>query len=173
MPRDVDREASESDSLLDRGHREIRRFWDGFIDFAFQGHILQIAFGLILAATFTDMVKSFVGDILMPPISVILPLNHNIEEKFAVLKPGPHRPAAGYTTLRIAQDDGAVVLAYGVFIYQIVNFVMVGIALYGLAHVYQLVSHDPIIKHTKKCIYCRQSINAKVGASAFSPQLLA
>jgi large conductance mechanosensitive channel len=47
MPRDVDREASESDSLLDRGHREIRRFWDGFIDFAFQGHILQIAFGLM------------------------------------------------------------------------------------------------------------------------------
>jgi large conductance mechanosensitive channel len=61
------------------------------------------------------MVKSFVGDILMPPISIILPLNRNIEEKFAVLKPGPnHNASTGYTTLHIAQDDGAVVLAYGV-----------------------------------------------------------
>lgn len=61
------------------------------------------------------MVKSFVGDILMPPISIILPLHRNIEEKFAVLRPGPNYNAStGYTTLHIAQDDGAVVLAYGV-----------------------------------------------------------
>lgn len=39
--------SSESDSLLDRGQRKVKRFWDGFIDFAFQGNILQIAFGLM------------------------------------------------------------------------------------------------------------------------------
>lgn len=42
-----DTEASESDSLLERGQRKARRFFDGFVDFAFQGNILQIAFGLM------------------------------------------------------------------------------------------------------------------------------
>lgn len=67
-----------------------------------------------LAATFTDLVKSFVSDILMPPISIILPLNKNMEEKFAVLKAGPHfNKTSKYNTLHQAQADGAVVMAYG------------------------------------------------------------
>ena len=41
--------ANETDSLLERGQREVKRFWEGFIDFAFQGNILQIAFGLMYA----------------------------------------------------------------------------------------------------------------------------
>ena len=41
---------------------------------------------------------------------------------------------------------------------------MVCIALYGLAHIYSLVSHDNIIKHTKKCKYCRKRISEKVSA---------
>ncbi|RMJ19190.1 hypothetical protein BHE90_003274 [Fusarium euwallaceae] len=154
--------SGESDSLLDRGQRRVRRFWDGFVDFAFQGNILQIAFGLILAAAFTDLVKSFVSDVLMPPISIILPLNKNMEEKFAVLKPGPNFDSSkGYNTLHQAQDDGAVVMAYGSFINQVISFAMLGLSLYGLAHLYQLASTEPIIKHTKKCKYCRQRINEK------------
>lgn len=67
-----------------------------------------------LASIFTDLVKHFVSDILMPPISILLPLHKNIEEKFAVLRPGPHYNASvGYNTLRLAQEDGAVVMPYG------------------------------------------------------------
>lgn len=45
---------------------------------------------------------------------MLLPLNKNLDEKFAVLRPGPHRPAgSGYNTMKQAQDDGAVVMAYG------------------------------------------------------------
>lgn len=39
---------------------------------------------------------------------------------------------------------------------------MIGFALYGLALIYTMISHDPIIKHTIKCKYCRQRINEKV-----------
>ena len=52
---------------------------------------------------------------------------------------------------------------YRSFINQIVSFFAVGIALYGLAQLYQWLSHDPIIKHTIKCKYCRKRINEKVG----------
>ncbi|KAI5463230.1 large-conductance mechanosensitive channel [Mariannaea sp. PMI_226] len=153
---------TETDSLLGRGQKKMKRFWDGFVDFAFQGNILQIAFGLILAAAFTDLTKSFVNDILMPPISILLPLNKNMEEKFAVLRPGSNfNSSTGYNTLHRAQDDGAVVMAYGSFVNHVIEFAMLGFALYGLARFYTAVSHDPIIKHTKKCKYCRQRINEK------------
>lgn len=37
----------------------------------------------------------------------------------------------------------------------------IGLALYGLAGMYQWLSHDPIIKHTVKCRYCRKRVNEK------------
>lgn len=55
-------------------------------------------------------------------------------------------------------------MVYSIFIYQVVSFVMIGFSLYGLAHIYQFISHDPIIKHTTKCKYCRQSISEKVSS---------
>ncbi|UNI21847.1 hypothetical protein JDV02_007799 [Purpureocillium takamizusanense] len=163
MPADLEHSSSsEAESLLGRGQRRMKRFFDGFVDFAFQGNILQIAFGLILANIFTDLVKSFVSAILMPPLSVIFPVNKNIEQKFAVLRYGSgYNATTGYNTLFQAQEDGAVVMAYGSFIYQVVSFIMVGFSLYGLAHIYTLVSNDPIIKYTKKCKYCRKRINEK------------
>ncbi|KAL3955529.1 hypothetical protein ACCO45_011092 [Purpureocillium lilacinum] len=159
MPADLENSnssSSETESLLGRGQRRVKRFFDGFVDFAFQGNILQIAFGLILANIFTDLVKSFVSAILMPPLSVIFPVNKNIEQS----SPG-YNATVGYNTLFQAQEDGAVVMAYGSFIYQVVSFIMVGFSLYGLAHIYTLVSNDPIIKYTKKCKYCRKRINEK------------
>ncbi|KAL2167020.1 hypothetical protein VTG60DRAFT_1856 [Thermothelomyces hinnuleus] len=161
MPRLTD-DTDEDHALLDEGRRRASRILHGFIDFAFQGNVLEIAFGLILASMFTALVTSFVSDILLPPLSVLLPINKNLEEKFAVLKPGPHRPIdGGYNTLQQAQDDGAVVMAYGFFLSRLLNFMGVGFSLYALAAVYQYFSRDPIIKCTVKCKYCRKSISEK------------
>ena len=50
----------------------------------------------------------------MPPLSIILPLRRNIAQKFAVLRIGQnYNETVGYNTLQQAQDDGAVVMAYG------------------------------------------------------------
>ena len=50
----------------------------------------------------------------MPPLSVIFPVNKNIEQKFAVLRYGSgYNATVGYNTLFQAQEDGAVVMAYG------------------------------------------------------------
>lgn len=120
-----------------------------------------------VAAAFTNVVTSFVSDILLPPLSVLLPLNANLDLKFAVLQAGatysdlPH----GYRTIEQAQADGAVVMAYGVFLNKTLNFVGLGSALYALAGLYQYLSKDPIIKHMVKCRYCRKRINEKVSAA--------
>lgn len=51
---------------------------------------------------------------------------------------------------------------YSSFLNSIVSFLCVGISLWGLAHFYQLFSTDPIIKHTKKCKYCKKRVNEMV-----------
>lgn len=117
-----------------------------------------------VAAAFTNVVTSFVSDIILPPLSVLLPLNANLDLKFAVLQAGPSYAdlPRGYRTIEQAQADGAVVMAYGVFLNKTLNFVGLGSALYALAGLYQYLSKDPIIKHMVKCRYCRKNINEKV-----------
>ena len=44
---DEESASGESESLLGRGHKRVKHFWDGFIDFAFQDDILKIAVGLM------------------------------------------------------------------------------------------------------------------------------
>lgn len=46
MP-DEESGSGESESLLGRGHKKVKHFWDGFVDFAFQDDILKIAVGLM------------------------------------------------------------------------------------------------------------------------------
>lgn len=66
-----------------------------------------------LASAFTTVVTSFVSDILLPPLSVLLPLNANLDLKFAVLQAGPNyaRWDGRYNTIEQAQEDGAVIMA--------------------------------------------------------------
>lgn len=47
MPRLNEYGQEESATLLDNGRQRVRRLWDGFVDFALQGNILEIAFGLM------------------------------------------------------------------------------------------------------------------------------
>ncbi|KAJ8127239.1 hypothetical protein O1611_g6399 [Lasiodiplodia mahajangana] len=152
----------EQRSLLEQGEEQAKRVFSGFIDFAFSGNILEIAFGLILANAFTTVTNSFVNDILLPPLSILLPLNRNMDEKFVVLRPGPkYEEQNGYNTIDLAQQDGAVVLAYGGFIRHIVSFLFLGTMLYALACLYQYISKDNIIKHTVKCRYCKKRVSSK------------
>jgi len=159
------------DSLLhtrDQVQKKARRIWDGFSDFALQDNVLEVAVGLIIAAAFTTLVTSFVSEILLPPISLLPFLNKNLDEKFAVLRAGPHNNGTdrhggerGYNTLKQALDDGAVVLAWGTFLNKVLNFIGLGIALYSIASFYEWMSKDSIIKHTVKCRYCRKRISEK------------
>ncbi|KAL7629086.1 hypothetical protein AAE478_000604 [Parahypoxylon ruwenzoriense] len=173
---DVESEANDEErrNLLREGEQTAHRIFSGFIDFAFSGNILEIAFGLMsvnaclglgepnLATAFTAVTTSLVSDILLPPLSIVLPLRRNMIEKFAVLRPGPnYEELHGYNTLEQAQNDGAIVLAYGLFINKVISFLGMGLALYGLASLYQCLSKDPIIKHTVKCRYCKKLVSEK------------
>ncbi|EIN11047.1 ion channel [Punctularia strigosozonata HHB-11173 SS5] len=159
-------------ALLNAGHTvgaRVKRTWEGFKDFALRDNVLEVAVGLILAAAFTKVVTSLVSDVILPVISLLPFISRNLPDKFWVLKKGPHASprGQGYNTLQQASDDGAVTLAYGIFIDNIVNFIGIGMVLYGMASFYGWVSHDSIITHTRKCPQCRKTISAKAKRCAF------
>jgi hypothetical protein len=95
-----------------RSRKALSSTWNDFCDFALRDNVLEVAVGLILAAAFSTVVSSFVSDILLPPISLLPFLSRNLDERFATLKQGGNG-TAGYNTVQLALDDGAVVMAYG------------------------------------------------------------
>ena len=85
-----------------------------------------------------------------------------MQEKFAVLRGGGHYANhTGYNTLKQAQEDGAVVMAYGEFIDKIVYFLAMALSLFAVAQAYQAATGDKVIKRTVKCKYCRKRISQK------------
>ncbi|KAJ3555429.1 hypothetical protein NM688_g2585 [Phlebia brevispora] len=130
-------------------------------DFLGRDNVLEVALGLMIATAFTSVVNSLVSDILLPPISLLPFMSHkNLPEKFWILRSGPNG-ANGYNTLKQAAEDGAVTMAYGVFLDKTLTFMCLGLVLYGLAQMYGILSQDSIIKTTVKCPYCRKSISEK------------
>ncbi|EOA84871.1 uncharacterized protein SETTUDRAFT_42074 [Exserohilum turcica Et28A] len=143
--------------ILQDAEQGIRRrtvdAWDSFSNFALRDNVLEVAVGLILAASFTACANALVTDIILPIISLLPFLVRNLDAKFAVLHHGPNYNASianGYNTPQQALDDGAVVLAYGDFLDKIVRFMVVALALWIIALAYSRGSGDNIVKRQVK-----------------------
>jgi len=150
------------ESLLESHQKiitRVRSAWQGFIDFAARDNVLEVAVGLMLGAAFTILIQSLISDVLLPPLSLLPFMGKNLEEKFVVLKHGISH--ARYETLKQAAEDGAVTMAWGLFLNNLFHFFGLGLSLYLLARLYGAVSKDSIIKHTVRCSYCRKEISAK------------
>jgi large conductance mechanosensitive channel len=98
-----------------------------FKEFAMRGNVVDMAVGIVIGVAFGAIVASFVGDVLMPVIGLMLG-GADFSDKFVLLKEGA--TAGPYATLAAAKAAGAVTLAYGVLINTIVNFVIVAFALF-------------------------------------------
>ena len=98
-----------------------------FREFVTRGNVVDLAVGLVIGAAFGRIVQSFVDDILMPPIGLLLG-GTDFSNLFVVLRegaaPGP------YMSLEMAKAAGAVTLNYGVFISTIVTFLIVAFAIF-------------------------------------------
>ncbi|KAF2014605.1 gated mechanosensitive channel [Aaosphaeria arxii CBS 175.79] len=140
------------------------RMWDSFANFALRDNVLEVAVGLILAASFTACANSLVTDIILPVISLLPFLSRNLDEKFTVFKAGPHYNvsiSAGYNTKTQALADGAVVFAWGTFIDTVVRFVILATSMWIIATVYSRTTDDNIVKRQVRCKYCRKFISEK------------
>ena len=84
--------------------------FDEFKTFAFKGNVIDLAVGVIIGGAFGNIVKSLVDNIVMPTVGVILP-GHKGYEGWALT------------------IDGKVI-PYGKFLGDVVNFLIVAVALF-------------------------------------------
>ena len=96
-----------------------------FKEFAMRGNVIDMAVGIVIGAAFTSIVKSFVGDMMMPVIGLITG-GVDFSNVFITLKGGD------FATLKAAQDAGAVTLNLGLFINAVISFVIIAFALFLL-----------------------------------------
>jgi large conductance mechanosensitive channel len=94
-----------------------------FRDFIMRGNVLDLAVAVIIGVAFGAIVSSFVNDILMPPIGLLLG-GVDFSNLFIDLSGG------GYATLIAAQEAGAATLNYGLFLNHIINFLIVAFAIF-------------------------------------------
>lgn len=98
-----------------------------FKKFAMRGNVVDLAVGIIIGAAFGKIVSSLVNDVLMPAIGLALG-KVDFTNLFFVLQPF----GTSYSTLDAARDAGAVVIAYGVFINVIIEFLIIAFAVFLL-----------------------------------------
>ena len=96
-----------------------------FKEFIARGNVMDMAVGIIMGAAFTGIVKSLVGDVIMPFIGVIT-AGIDFSNLFIALD------GNSYESLAAAQEAGAAVVTYGAFIDAIINFVIVAFAIFLL-----------------------------------------
>jgi large conductance mechanosensitive channel len=130
--------------------------WKEFKQFIARGNVVDLAVGVIIGAAFGKIVTSFVNDILMPPIGLLLG-NVDFVNLFITLSGG------AYATLEEAQAAGAATINYGVFINTIIDFLIVALVIFLLIkQVNRLKKPEPATEPTtKECPYCLSEIPIK------------
>ncbi len=103
----------------------MREMLKEFKDFAMRGNVLDMAIGIVIGVAFGAIVTSLVKDILMPPIGVLL---GGLDFSNLYI----NMSGESYASLAAADAAGAPVIRYGVFINQVINFIIVAFAIFIL-----------------------------------------
>lgn len=135
---------------------------DDFKQFIMRGSVVDMAVGIVIGAAFATVVQSFVDDILMPPIGLLLG-GVDFTNLFITLGAG------NYDNLAAAQEAGAATINYGLFISSIISFLIVGAAMFlVIMAVSRLKPEEPEGEPTtKKCPDCLSDIPMEAQRCAF------
>ena len=96
-----------------------------FREFAMRGNVVDMAIGIVIGAAFGKIVSSFVADILMPPIGLLLG-GVDFSNIFIVLGGGE------YPSLEAAKEAGAATWNVGLFINTVIDFLIIAFAIFLL-----------------------------------------
>jgi len=92
-----------------------------FKEFAVRGNVMDMAIGIIIGGAFGKIVSSFVNDVIMPPIGLLLSGTDFSQLSFVI------KDAIG--------KSPAVVIKYGLFINTIIDFVIVAFVIFFVVKV--------------------------------------
>lgn len=132
-------------------------FLKEFRAFIARGNVVDLAVAVIIGGAFGTIVKSFVDDVVMPPIGLVLgrvdPTN-----LYTVLKAGT-KAAPPYATLADAKAAGAVTINWGVFAGNVLAFLIVALVVFAALKWVQKLQRQPAVAgDTRPCPFCTMQI---------------
>lgn len=126
-----------------------------FKEFAVRGNVLDMAIGIVIGAAFGKIVSSFVNDLLLPPVGLLLG-KVDFSNLFINLS------GKTYESLGAAKAAGAATLNYGLFLNSIIDFTIVAFAIFLLIRqINRFRRESEKVPSTKDCPYCCSVIPIK------------
>src|SRR4026208_427927 len=127
-----------------------------FRQFIRRGNVVDLAVAVVIGVAFGKIVTSFVDVILMPPIGVALG-NVDFSNLFINLS------GKDYPSVAAAKAAGAATLNYGIFINNILNFIIIAFAVFLIVRqINRMQTPVPApAASTKDCPYCLTAIPLK------------
>jgi large conductance mechanosensitive channel len=93
-----------------------------FREFIAKGNVMDLAVGVIIGAAFQKIVDSLVNDVVMPVVGLATG-GTDFSNMFTVMRDGA-KAAGPYASLAEAKAAGATVIAYGAFVTQVIQFLI-------------------------------------------------
>lgn len=124
-----------------------------FRDFIMRGNILDLAVGIVLGVAFGTVIASFVNDILMPPIGLLLG-GADFTNLFITLS------GERYPTLEAAKAAGAATINYGVFINTVIYFIIVAFVIFLVVRQVNRMRR-PAEPGTRECPFCFSPVSVR------------
>lgn len=130
--------------------------WQDFREFAMRGNVVDLAVAVIIGAAFGKIISSLVGDVLMPPLGLVLG-QVDFSDLYLNLS------GTAYTSLAAATEAGAPTINYGVFINNVINFVIIAFAVFVLVRLVNRLHRapSPLPPETRPCPFCLTAIPLK------------
>ena len=128
-----------------------------FRDFAMKGNVIDMAVGIVIGAAFGKIATSLVNDVIMPPIGMLLG-KVDFNNLYVSLN------GKVYESLDAAKKAGAATINYGTFINNVLDFLIVALAMFIIVQWYETMVEriegpKPVAAPTTKdCPYCLSSI---------------
>jgi len=120
-----------------------------FKEFAMRGPVVELAVAVIIGAAFGKIISSFVDDIILPPIGMLVG-NVDFSNLFINLS------AKDYASVAAAKAAGAATINYGIFLNTVLNFLIIAFALFLIVRQMNALrkSEPAAAPTTKDCPYC-------------------
>jgi large conductance mechanosensitive channel len=130
-----------------------------FREFIARGNVIDLAVAVVIGAAFGKIITSVVEGIVMPPIGLILG-KVDFASLFYVLDPTKGTPKS----LTEAKTLGVPVVAYGQFLNDVINFLIIAFVIFLVVKAYNRVKSKQATDDaptTKDCPYCLSTIPLK------------
>lgn len=137
------------------GLSQLKEIWKDFKDFSLRANFIEVCVGLLVGSGLTNIANSFIKEIAMPILGILIG-NADFSDFYFVLLDGT--PGGPYRSLSAAKAADAVVIRYGAFLNTLISFMVVAWVVFWVVRLLRKLNiHE---QATIKCPMCVEKISA-------------